>query len=58
MKRLVPAAAVFAFAAILFVPLAYSNSTPVHAATPFPHYDHVFLMIEENHSSSQIIGNT
>jgi hypothetical protein len=31
----------------------------VHAATAaFPHYDHVFLMIEENHSSSQIIGNS
>jgi hypothetical protein len=58
MKRLLPAATAFAVAAILSVPLAYSSSTPVHAETLFPHYDHVFLMIEENHSSSQIIGNS
>jgi hypothetical protein len=24
---------------------------------PFPHYDHVFLIVEENHGFSQIIGN-
>ena len=30
----------------------------VQAASPtFPHYDHVFLIIEENHSLDQIIGN-
>jgi hypothetical protein len=23
----------------------------------FPHFDHVFLMIEENHNYQQIIGN-
>jgi Phosphoesterase family len=32
-------------------------ATTVASASSFPHYDHVFLLIEENHNYNQIIGN-
>ena len=38
--------------------LALALEAPARAAdTVFPHYDHIFLIVEENHGFSQIIGN-
>jgi hypothetical protein len=37
--------------------LAGSAGAPAAAGAAFPRYDHVFLLIEENHDFSQIIGN-
>ena len=41
-------------ACALFVP-AGASARPGDAA--FPRYNHVFLLIEENHNFNQIIGN-
>jgi hypothetical protein len=44
--------------AALAVTLASALSVLAPSANAaFPHYDHVFLMIEENHNYSQIVGN-
>ncbi len=47
------AACVAAVAAIAFVVVAGASA----ASAAFPHYNHVFLLIEENHNYNQIIGN-
>ena len=36
---------------------ALAPATATRAASSFPHYDHVFLMIDENTNFGQIIGN-
>jgi hypothetical protein len=40
--------------ATVLAPVAASAGS---ASTPFPRYDHVFLVINENHDYTQIIGN-
>ena len=30
---------------------------PARAAVQLPHYDHIVIVVEENHAASQIIGN-
>jgi hypothetical protein len=35
-----------------------AGASAAGAATAFPHYDHVFLIVMENHNYNQIIGNT
>jgi phospholipase C len=49
----VVAACMAAIAAIAFVTVAGASA----ASAAFPHYNHVFLLIEENHNYNQIIGN-
>ena len=40
---------------VLVASTALASATASAAA--FPHFDHVFLMVEENHNYQQIIGN-
>jgi hypothetical protein len=37
--------------------LLFSTGAPAAAQSAVPHYDHIFLIVEENHGFSQIIGN-
>ncbi len=46
-----------ALLAALSLALAWGASPGGAAAPVLPHYDHVFLIVEENHGFSQIIGN-
>jgi len=34
-----------------------AGRAPVSAAVQLPHYDHIVVVVQENHSASQIIGN-
>jgi hypothetical protein len=45
-----------ALVAGVFLSVAGTASATPNAGS-FPHYDHVFLLIEENHNFNQIIGN-
>jgi len=54
-SRLKTALAVLAPVAALAAPIAVS--TPAHAAAGLPRPDHVVVVIEENHSFSDVIGN-
>jgi hypothetical protein len=47
---------VVAFLAVAVVALS-TGSAPVWAAVQLPHYDHIVVVVEENHAASQIIGN-
>jgi len=51
---LIGVAGVLAAATVLAPVAASADSTSTSA---FPHYDHVFLLINENHGYNQIIGN-
>jgi hypothetical protein len=42
---------------LLSVTLTWSASPGAAAAPAPPHYDHVFLIVEENHGYAQVIGN-
>jgi len=55
MRRALIAAACLLATATVLAPAAASAS---HAGvSAFPHYDHMFLVIDENHGYNQIIGN-
>ncbi len=45
--------------AILSVPvlIVWTAQWPAGAAVQLPHYDHVIIVVEENHAASQIVGN-
>jgi hypothetical protein len=53
MKRLLAAIAALT-AALLFLP---TTGAATAAASSFPPYDHVFMLVDENHNYQQIIGN-
>lgn len=59
MKRALRAAAGLAVFAAMSVPLASAGGQVATAKSggSIPHYDHVFLIIDENHNYNQIIGN-
>jgi phosphoesterase family protein len=46
-----------ALISVLSLALTWGASPGAAAAPGLPHYDHVFLIVEENHGFSQIIGN-
>lgn len=46
-----------ALISVLSLALTWDASPGAAAAPGLPHYDHVFLIVEENHGFSQIIGN-
>ena len=46
-----------ALVSVLSLALTWGASPGVAAAPPLPRYDHVFLIVEENHGFSQVIGN-
>jgi hypothetical protein len=54
-KLLLPAA--LAIASLGIARASALAASPSPAAATFPRYDHIFLIIEENHGFSQIIGN-
>jgi hypothetical protein len=55
MKILIALAAV---AALSTIALASSNSTPTQRDLQVPHYDHIFVIVEENKDRIQIVGDT
>ena len=50
-------AAPLALVSVVSLALTWGASPGVAAAPALPHYDHVFLIVEENHGFSQVIGN-
>src|SRR5262249_12579822 len=47
----------FTLALVLFATLGGHAALARASSTAFPRYDHVFLIVEENHNSNQSIGN-
>jgi len=54
MRLLRPAAIGMAVALVS----AAASATAATAASSFPQYNHVFLVVQENENSNQVIGNT
>ena len=59
MKRALRVAASVAVTVCVSAPLVFGTGPKAEAKTggSIPHYDHVFLIINENHNFNQIIGN-
>ena len=55
--RPLPAALTGVLAAVLIAGTTASARATTAAATTVPHYDHVFLIVEENHGFADVIGN-
>jgi Phosphoesterase family len=52
-----PARTLFSLAAAAAATAALAAGPPVAAATAPAHYDHIFVIVEENHSFTDVIGN-